>query len=203
MECSFRSRSPTGSSPSRPHSVSPWRTPGRASGRPRPWSRSPRAAVAAIGIENGPSYTQVRLGPRAALRRRGRRPSRWRPRRRALSGRTGRRPQRRRARLRARRAILATTCHEGLRRPGGRARLPRGARRRPRGNGRRRESPGRRGRRDGCEPTGAPDGGSGRFCAAPTGPVRSWRSGEDREDALVRARRAAQAVRFHIDANPS
>ena len=66
-----------------------------------------RAAVAAIGIENGPSYTQVRLGRgRAPVRRRGRCPARWGPRRRALSGRTRRRPQRRRARLRARHRSL-------------------------------------------------------------------------------------------------
>ena len=28
-----------------------------------PSSRRPAAAVAALGIENGPSYTQIRLGP--------------------------------------------------------------------------------------------------------------------------------------------
>ncbi len=79
-----------------------------------------RAAVAALGIDNGPSYTQIRLGPRwPAVRRRGRGASRRRPRRRALPRGRRRRSQRSRRLVRSRPRSLSqsvTSWGPGLRR---------------------------------------------------------------------------------------
>ena len=55
----------------------------------------------------------------------------------------------------------------------------------------------------GCGSTGARAGGSGRCFAEPTGRARSSPSASSREDALERARRAAQAVRFEVDEDPA
>ena len=75
--------------------------------RPRPSIEAARAAVAALGIENGPTLHADQARPRRpALRGRGRGPARRRPRRRALPRRDRRRPQRPRALVRARRQSL-------------------------------------------------------------------------------------------------
>ena len=77
------------------------------------------AAVAALGIENGPVLHAASRRARRAEGDRGRRPARRRPRRRARRGRDGRRPERRsRSTPRsatARRADLATTSSSAAR----------------------------------------------------------------------------------------
>ena len=64
-----------------------------------------RAAAEALGVRDGPTYTQLRIGPDGP-RDRARCAPRRRPRRRARRGRVGRRPERPRARRRARRTRL-------------------------------------------------------------------------------------------------
>ena len=149
---------------------------------------------------------------RPALRDRGRGPARRRPRRRALPR---RRPESTSttSRSRSRSAILVTSvtsCWRRLR-PHGQAGgaggacvlflvAPEGVLRQTVGH---RGGRGDRGRRVGAGLPAARVASSGRSGAAPTGPARCSPRGRHRDDALARARRAAEAVRFLVDAAAS
>ena len=164
-----------------------------------------RVAVAALGIENGPSYTQIRLGPdgrpfvvEVAAR---------------LGG--GHDAELCHAALGVDLNDLAISfalgddprdkVSQGMRaeRGWGVRSLPgraRGGAARDRGC---RRGRGGRGRRSGCGSTAGP---GWRFGPLRRGADRAGAIlavGDDRDDALARARRAAQAVRFLVDATPA
>ncbi len=164
-----------------------------------------RAAVEALGIRNGPSYTQLRLGPdgpvvmEVAARLGGR------SRRRALPGRDGRRPERARDRGGAGRGGHVTRLSQAdSGRTGGQAGAAVAFLVPPEG---------RLVDVDGVDDAQAVDGvewvrvyrrpghvfGPFRRGADRGGAVLA--TGDSREEALERARRAAGAVRFRIDAD--
>ena len=126
-----------------------------------------RAAAAALGIRNGPTYTQLRLGPLGPAGRRACSPARGRPRRRALRAGNRVRPERRRARRGARGEIVllqhkvtrprAGPASSSSSRPRGRSRASRVSRRRRRSRACAR-----------CGSTAGRASRSGRFGAAPT-----------------------------------
>ena len=147
------------------------------------------------GSRDGPTYTQIVLGPDGPARRRARRPARRRPRRRALPRsaraststasrsprRSARRPEVPRA---ARRAAAPASAFSSPRRASSSG--SRGSTRRSQVDGVRRRA-GLPAARAGC---------SGRSCAAPTAPGFVLAVGDSRDDALARADRAAERVRF-------
>ena len=135
-----RSRSPTGSSPSRRPSASRSRTSGPREPTPRSCPTAVARALEALGIADGPSYTQLRIGPGGPTRDRSGSAPRRRPRRRTGRGRDRGRPERPRHRGRARDGACAKLAQTPGRRRGhalpdrpGRSargsRGPRGARR--------------------------------------------------------------------------
>ena len=163
--------------------------PSEAGGRGRrTW---PRAAVAALGIEDGPSYTQLRVGAGRAAGDRGRGAARRRARRRARRGGDRRRPERPRDRRGARRA--ASPCPRPSRGSAARSRASSSRRRacssrsRCRRTSRRRARPHlprARLRLHAAPPRRRPGRGGARHSA------------RSRDEALARADAAAERIRF-------
>ena len=168
---SARSRSPIASRPSHLPSGSRSRTPGRARSRSRRPSTLPSAAAAALGVREGPTYTQIRMGAGRPARDRAGGAARRRPRRRALRGRARHRPERARARRGVRphgRAPARASRRRCLRRASWSRREGRLAGDRGRGRGARASRDRRRGHR-----TDRPAGSSARSASAPIAPASS------------------------------
>ena len=154
-----------------------------------------RLAADALGVTDGPTYTQIVLGPDGPARDGARRPPRRRPRRRALPGRARDRPERARARRRARRAASSCPSRSRSAAPCVRFLVPPEGVLEARRRASRRRSPS----------TGVVDARVYRppgwqFGPVPpratTAPATSSPAARVRDDALARADRAAELIRF-------
>ena len=164
--------------------------------------RGRAAGREALGIATARRYTQIRLGPDGPRGDRGGRPARRRPRRRALQGGDRRRPRRPRRLVRARQSAR-DGLSQGRRAPAVRASSSSSPRRE---SCARSTASTRRRRVDGIEWVRSYRRAGWRFGAFRRGADRAGAIlavGDSRDDALARARRAAEAVRFQVDADPS
>ena len=175
---------------------------GRASSsRPRsaPSSRRRARQRQQSGIENGPSYTQVLVGPDGAACRRARRAARRRPRRRALPRRARRRSERRCALCRARRGDpTPRPCRPSR---GSAAPASASSSRRPASCARSRASrrPSRRKGSAASASTAGRDIASSEFRRGADRAGAVLAVGDSREQALERADRAEATIRFETD----